>query len=165
MQILSYLFTVVPYSWGGVPASPASPTFGPKADLHKCCCTPSSCNLRHLSSLDEHNVRSCLISLMKPEGIQDCNHPREYKMEHLKTLLIANRAEIATRILKTAKCDCSPIIHLPPYLADTESPSSRSKGIRTIAIYTEPDAASTHVSQADVAVLLPGSPANAYLDG
>ena len=26
------------------------------------------------------------------------------KMEHLKTLLIANRAEIATRILKTARC-------------------------------------------------------------
>ena len=85
-------------------------------------------------------------------------------MEHLKTLLIANRAEIATRILKTAKCDCSPIIKVP-YRADPESPTSRSLGIRTIAIYTEPDAASTHVSQADVAVLLPGSPANAYLDG
>ena len=28
-------------------------------------------------------------------------------MERLKTLLIANRAEIATRILKTAKCDMS----------------------------------------------------------
>lgn len=64
-------------------------------------------------------------------------------MEYLKTLLIANRGEITTRILKTAN----------------------SLGIRTIAIYTEPDAASTHVSQADVAVLLPGSPANAYLDG
>ncbi|KAK3178562.1 hypothetical protein OEA41_000699 [Lepraria neglecta] len=64
-------------------------------------------------------------------------------MEHLKTLLIANRAEIATRILKTA----------------------RKLGIRTIAIYTEPDAASTHVSEADVAVLLPGSPAKAYIDG
>ena len=37
--------------------------------------------------------------------------------------------------------------------------------IRTIAIYTEPDAASTHVSEADVAVLLPGSPAKAYIDG
>lgn len=64
-------------------------------------------------------------------------------MDHLKTILIANRAEIATRILKTAK----------------------SLNIRTIAIYTEPDAASTHVSEADVAVLLPGSPAKAYLDG
>lgn len=43
--------------------------------------------------------------------------------------------------------------------------SSRSLHIRTIAIYTEPDAASNHVSQADLAVLLPGSPANAYLKG
>ena len=85
-------------------------------------------------------------------------------MEHLKTLIIANRAEIATRILKTAKCDFSLIIHVPSG-ADTESSSFRSLGIRTIAVYTEPDAASTHVSQADVAVLLPGSPANAYLDG
>lgn len=64
-------------------------------------------------------------------------------MEHLKTLVIANRAEIATRIISTAK----------------------SLDIRTIAVYTEPDAASTHVSQADIAVLLPGSPAKAYLDG
>lgn len=83
-------------------------------------------------------------------------------MEHLKTLLIANRAEIATRILKTAKSDCFPHSRIR---AATEPPSSRSLKIRTIALYTEPDAASTHVSQADVAVLLPGSPAKAYLDG
>ena len=43
-------------------------------------------------------------------------------MECLKTLLIANRAEIATRILKTAKCDYFkselelPLTLLPPDL-------------------------------------------------
>ncbi|KAL6715552.1 hypothetical protein ACLMJK_006513 [Lecanora helva] len=63
-------------------------------------------------------------------------------MERLKTVLVANRAEIATRILQTAK----------------------KLGIRTIAIYTEPDAASAHVIEADIAILLPGGP-KAYLDG
>ncbi|KAL2838912.1 allophanate hydrolase subunit 2-domain-containing protein [Aspergillus pseudoustus] len=64
-------------------------------------------------------------------------------MEFLKTLLIANRGEIAVRILKTAK----------------------ALNIRTIAVYTEPDAASTHVHLADEAILLPGSPSKAYIDG
>lgn len=64
-------------------------------------------------------------------------------MENLKTLLVANRGEIATRILKTAKR-----LHL-----------------RTIAIYTEADAASSHVTLADKAVLLLGPDAKAYLDG
>ncbi|KAL3492871.1 allophanate hydrolase subunit 2-domain-containing protein [Aspergillus germanicus] len=64
-------------------------------------------------------------------------------MESLKTLLIANRGEIAVRILKTAK----------------------TLNIRTIAVYTEPDAASTHVHLADEAILLTGSPSKAYIDG
>ncbi|KAI9368323.1 allophanate hydrolase subunit 2-domain-containing protein [Aspergillus egyptiacus] len=64
-------------------------------------------------------------------------------METIKTLLIANRGEIAVRISRTAK----------------------KLGIRTIAIYTEPDAASTHVHIADEAVLLSGSPSKAYIDG
>ncbi|KAL4941356.1 hypothetical protein BDV06DRAFT_4295 [Aspergillus oleicola] len=64
-------------------------------------------------------------------------------MESLKTLLIANRGEIAVRILKTA----------------------RKLNIRTIAIYTEPDAASTHVHLADEAILLSGAPSKAYIDG
>ncbi|KAL3467473.1 allophanate hydrolase subunit 2-domain-containing protein [Aspergillus heterothallicus] len=64
-------------------------------------------------------------------------------MESLKTLLIANRGEIAVRILKTAK----------------------TLNIRTIAVYTEPDAASTHVHLADEAILLSGSPSKAYIDG
>jgi urea carboxylase len=63
-------------------------------------------------------------------------------MEKLKTLLIANRGEIAVRIIKTAK----------------------KLGIKTVTVYTEVDAASTHVSAADEAVLLRGNP-NAYTDG
>ncbi|KAK5131335.1 hypothetical protein LTR08_001001 [Meristemomyces frigidus] len=61
----------------------------------------------------------------------------------MKTLLIANRGEIACRIIKTAK----------------------ELKIRTISVYTSADAASLHVSQADEAVLLPGSNTTAYTDG
>ncbi|KAK8108544.1 hypothetical protein PG984_014345 [Apiospora sp. TS-2023a] len=64
-------------------------------------------------------------------------------MEHLKTILIANRGEIAVRITKTAK----------------------ELGIRTVAIYTEPDSASQHVADADEAHLLAGPAGQAYLDG
>ncbi|KAI7161815.1 3-methylcrotonyl-CoA carboxylase subunit alpha [Hortaea werneckii] len=64
-------------------------------------------------------------------------------MEQIKTLLIANRGEIACRIIKTA----------------------RQLGIKTISIYTPADAASLHVSQADVAIQLPGSNTTAYTNG
>ena len=64
------------------------------------------------------------------------------EMENLKTVLIANRGEIAVRICRTAK----------------------KLSVRTIAIYSEADAASQHVRDADVAVLLPGSNATAYTD-
>jgi urea carboxylase len=64
-------------------------------------------------------------------------------MEKLKTLLIANRGEIAARICRTAK----------------------NLNIHTIAIYTETDAASAHVTAADDAVLLDGPESKAYLDG
>lgn len=63
-------------------------------------------------------------------------------MEKLQTLLIANRGEIAVRICRTAK----------------------RLGIRTIAIYSEADAASQQVQDADEAILLPGSNATAYTD-
>ncbi|KAK5098643.1 hypothetical protein LTR70_002532 [Exophiala xenobiotica] len=64
-------------------------------------------------------------------------------MEKLKTLLIANRGEIAVRLTKTAK----------------------KLGIKTITIYTAADAASLHVGAADEAVLLSGPDSKAYLDG
>lgn len=65
------------------------------------------------------------------------------EMEKLKTLLVANRGEIAVRIIRTAK----------------------ALKLRTIAIYTEADAASAHVAAADEAILLTGPDSKAYLDG
>ena len=57
-------------------------------------------------------------------------------------LLVANRGEIARRIFATA----------------------RSMGIATVAVHSDPDAASPHVREADLAVRLPGSaPADTYL--
>ncbi|KIW23765.1 urea carboxylase [Cladophialophora immunda] len=63
-------------------------------------------------------------------------------MEALKTLLVANRGEIAVRICKTA----------------------RNLGLKTISIYTGADAASAHVGAADEAVLLSGPDAKGYID-
>lgn len=64
------------------------------------------------------------------------------KMEKLQTLLIANRGEIAVRICRTAQ----------------------RLGVKTVAVYSEADAASQHVRDASEAVLLPGSNATAYTD-
>ncbi|MDR2778351.1 MAG: acetyl/propionyl/methylcrotonyl-CoA carboxylase subunit alpha [Rickettsiales bacterium] len=58
-------------------------------------------------------------------------------------LLIANRGEVACRIIKTAK----------------------KMGIATIAVYSDADSNSLHVQMADEAVLLGGAPASeSYLD-
>lgn len=64
-------------------------------------------------------------------------------MEKLKSLLIANRGEIAVRINRTAK----------------------KLGIHTIVIYTTADATSAHVSCANESVLLAGPDSRAYSDG
>lgn len=59
------------------------------------------------------------------------------------TLLIANRGEIAVRIARTA----------------------REMGIRTVAVYSDADAASLHVAVCDQAVRIgPAEPASSYLD-
>ena len=55
-------------------------------------------------------------------------------------VLVANRGEIARRVFATC----------------------RRLGIGTVAVYTEPDAASPHVAEADVRVRLDGR--NGYLD-
>ena len=61
----------------------------------------------------------------------------------MKTLLIANRGEIACRIMRTA----------------------RALGIRAIAVYSETDANAQHVVQADAAIALSGeTAAETYLD-
>ncbi len=62
----------------------------------------------------------------------------------IKSLLIANRGEIACRIIRTA----------------------RAMGIRTVAVYSDADAKALHVRQADEAVHIGASPANeSYLRG
>ena len=64
-------------------------------------------------------------------------------MERIKTLLVANRGEIACRLIRTAK----------------------KLGINTISIYTNADAASDHVGAANATVLLSGPDSKAYIDG
>ena len=60
-------------------------------------------------------------------------------MKPIRTLLVANRGEIARRIFRTA----------------------RSMGMRCVAVFTEADVGAPFVAEADVAVRLPGG----YLDG
>jgi len=60
----------------------------------------------------------------------------------IHTLLVANRGEIARRIMRSA----------------------RTMGIATVAVYSDADADSPHVREADLAVQLPGvSPSDTYL--
>ncbi len=60
----------------------------------------------------------------------------------LRTLLVANRGEIARRVMRTA----------------------RIMGITTVAVHSDADALSPHVAEADLSVRLPGTaPADTYL--
>ena len=62
----------------------------------------------------------------------------------ITSVLVANRGEIACRVFTTA----------------------RAMGMKTVAVFSDPDAAAPHVTQADASVRLPGaSSAETYLDG
>jgi 3-methylcrotonyl-CoA carboxylase alpha subunit len=69
------------------------------------------------------------------------DRPKPYR--RFRTLLIANRGEIACRVIRTAK----------------------AMGLRTVAVYSEADRDATHVAMADEAVLLgPARARDSYLN-
>jgi propionyl-CoA carboxylase alpha chain len=68
--------------------------------------------------------------------------PADRTASPIRTLLVANRGEIARRVMRTAA----------------------AMGITTVAVYSDADADSPHVAEADLAVRLPGvTPADTYL--
>ncbi|TWS19504.1 ATP-grasp domain-containing protein [Tsukamurella asaccharolytica] len=65
-------------------------------------------------------------------------------MTTFDSVLVANRGEIARRVIAAA----------------------HARGLRAVAVYSDPDASAPHVAEADEAVRLPGeSPADTYLRG
>src|SRR5205085_9704495 len=72
-----------------------------------------------------------------------CDAMKSKMYRRFRTLLIANRGEIACRVIRTA----------------------RAMGLRTVAVYSEADAGAMHVAMADAAVLLgPARARDSYLN-
>lgn len=93
--------------------------------------------LRLLSSIVPSNKQRCLSSKIIVKNLSDST-------KLFDKILIANRGEIACRIIRTA----------------------RRLGIKTVAVYSDADRYSEHVSMADEAIYIGGSPATeSYLRG
>src|SRR5216110_550637 len=72
-----------------------------------------------------------------------CDAMKSKMYRRFRTLLIANRGEIACRVIRT----------------------TRAMGLRTVAVYSEADRNAMHVELADEAVLLgPARPRDGYLN-
>src|SRR3979411_3369701 len=77
------------------------------------------------------------------DRMQDLMMDRSNLYRRFRTLLIANRGEIACRVIRTA----------------------RARGLRTVAVYSEADRDAMHVAMADFAVLLgPARARDSYLN-
>lgn len=73
----------------------------------------------------------------------ECNEKERREMKTINTILIANRGEIASRVMRTC----------------------RKMGIKTVAVFSEADRNSPFVAEADNAVFIGGSnPSESYLD-
>jgi propionyl-CoA carboxylase alpha chain len=80
--------------------------------------------------------------VLTPTDRVDGPQPSTARENVITSVLVANRGEIARRVFRTA----------------------RARGIATVAVYSDADAASPHAREADAAVHLPGSaPTQTYL--
>ena len=107
---------------------------------------PIAPQLARTSSSTSLNGRRlfCGLSTNAPLPLQPLSKPFDYREKGVDTVLIANRGEIALRAIRTAK----------------------EEGLKTVAVYTEPDKYARFVEAADTAIALNPqlSPVAAYLD-